>query len=123
VTAEWKLDYLNARKKVRQRDGWLCHYCGQRCTSSEGTHRSTGVMLPLTRTIDHVVGQYYHGPNTIDNMVVACNWCNQGKKNKAWPDHCEFCRLAWEKYAPDQLTDLRPIRPWSLESTQRGDQQ
>ena len=78
-----------------RRDGWQCHYCGcdlkpvhrepyeqkrNRRVRRELRHRQQGRGLPMP-TRDHVVPIARGGPDTLDNMVLACQGCNQGKSD------------------------------------------
>ena len=54
------------RKNLIIRDNFTCQYCGRR------TH-------PLT--IDHVIPRHYGGKDTWENLVVACQACNNRKAN------------------------------------------
>lgn len=54
-----------------------CAYC--RCeTHMPGTH---GVPYGDTATIDHVIPRSKGGANSRDNIVMACQSCNQRKAN------------------------------------------
>lgn len=57
---------------IRQRDGNLCRYCGH--TVNWKDRRG-----PLGATYDHVIPR---GPNTLENVVVACRGCNASKRNR-----------------------------------------
>lgn len=58
------------RFDILNRDGFKCRYCG----------------IPASDTklvVDHVIPVADMGPTTPDNLVSACEPCNQGKKAKA----------------------------------------
>lgn len=55
------------RFEVLQRDGYVCRYCG---------HGAPSVVLH----IDHVVPVAHGGTNELDNLVTACEACNNGKR-------------------------------------------
>ena len=59
------------RKKIFQRDQYICQYCGEKLNSH-------------TATIDHVVPKSYKDSpgNTWKNMVTSCDRCNNVKGNK-----------------------------------------
>lgn len=63
------------RETILDRDGTLCRYCGCRVDFRDrrGLHGGT---------YDHVDPD---GPNTLDNVVVACRRCNSLKNNRT-PD-------------------------------------
>lgn len=53
---------------VLQRDGFACRYCGKGV--------SDGAILEL----DHVHPRSKGGPDTADNLIAACQGCNNGKR-------------------------------------------
>ncbi|MEW2068452.1 HNH endonuclease [Streptomyces sp. NPDC007346] len=60
------------RFEVFRRDGFACRYCG-----------STAAMSPLEA--DHVTPTALGGADELDNLVTACESCNDGKSS-LWPD-------------------------------------
>ena len=58
------------RFDVLERDGFRCVYCG--ATPDEGR-----------LVMDHVVPVIEGGPSTADNLVTACEPCNQGKGRRS----------------------------------------
>jgi 5-methylcytosine-specific restriction endonuclease McrA len=60
---------------VKQRDQNQCRYCGRRVT---WTNRRG----PGGATFDHVIPIILDGPNTEDNIVVACRRCNSAKQGR-----------------------------------------
>lgn len=61
-----KYDWYRRRWAVLERDRFTCRYCGQ---------FAPNVMLH----VDHVVPVSEGGTDDLDNLVVACAACNQGK--------------------------------------------
>ncbi len=61
----WKIPPVNRRELLR-RDHHCCQYCGSR----------------KKLTIDHVIPVSKGGKNTWDNLVIACESCNQKKANR-----------------------------------------
>jgi 5-methylcytosine-specific restriction endonuclease McrA len=59
-------DYLRLRRRVLERDGWTCRYCGGPAT-----------------TADHVVPLRHGGANTEDNLVASCIGCNVARSNRS----------------------------------------
>jgi 5-methylcytosine-specific restriction endonuclease McrA len=57
---------------IRQRDGDCCRYCGKVVNWRDRRGPDGG-------TYDHVVAR---GPNTYDNVVVACRGCNASKGDR-----------------------------------------
>ena len=57
------------RRAIWERYGGICHWCG--CAT---------ILRPDNAwdkaTIDHVIPRSHGGPDTADNMVLACNRCN-----------------------------------------------
>lgn len=64
------------RRKVFERDGSRCRYCGKEAT-----------------TLDHVIPRSQGGPNTRKNLVACCESCN-GKKRNRTPEQAGMRLLA-----------------------------
>lgn len=81
------------RFSIFSRDGFTCKYCGK---------QPPAVLL----VIDHVVPISRGGTNHPDNLITACEECNQGKSNKptAPSDIPEESRLA---IAQEQMEVIR----------------
>ena len=73
------------KKNVWLRDDGSCQYCSKRICLSEST-------------IDHVVPKSKGGKNTWENVVLACEKCNQKKGNRLL-ENCSF-ELAKLPYQP-----------------------
>lgn len=54
------------RFDILQRDGFVCQYCGQGAPS-------------VTLHVDHIIPVAHGGKNDDDNLVTACEACNNGK--------------------------------------------
>ncbi len=59
-------------RRIQERDANLCRYCGIRVDWSDRRGKAGG-------TYDHVDPD---GPNTLENVVVACRACNGRKKDR-----------------------------------------
>lgn len=79
------------KKIVRERDGDWCRYCG--IVVRWGANRATD-----GGTYDHIDPE---GPNTVENLVVACNYCN-GRKQDCLPED------AGMELRPEPLAARRP---------------
>jgi hypothetical protein len=94
-------------RRVQERDRHLCRYCGERV--NWGDRKG-----PLGGTYDHVDPD---GPNSLDNVVVACRKCN-GRKRDRTPAQAgmtlitllDIVRLAREL---EQEVDPAEIQPGS----------
>jgi HNH endonuclease len=76
ASAQPTSDFYNVRanrRKVYERDGYTCRYCGTPVT-------------PYTATLDHLVPMVAGGTNGIDNLVTACLSCNTRKGKKPLGD-------------------------------------
>lgn len=62
-------------RRIQERDRNLCRYCGIRVNWSDKRSK-------ISATYDHVDPD---GPNTFDNVVIACRGCN-GKKRDRTPE-------------------------------------
>lgn len=69
--------YNRLRSKLLQKTGGVCAYCAERMTAE-------------TVTIDHVLPIGRGGSDEWDNLLPACEPCNQRKRNdppELWPIH------------------------------------
>lgn len=60
------------------RDGLLCHWCKNLC---DPTLSSTADRYP---TRDHLIRQADGGSNRLENLVLACRKCNNGRHSPGW---------------------------------------
>lgn len=72
-------------KRLTQRDGWECHYCGQAL--------GWGSPIVARPEIDHLVSKANGGSNCLENKVLACGPCNGSKGRKNHDDFCKRCEL------------------------------
>lgn len=63
-------DWLRLRDLILQRDGWTCHYCGDRAT-----------------TADHLIPKARGGLSVPENLTACCVPCNSAKRDRT---HDEF---------------------------------
>lgn len=77
----WTKGYkARVRDILASRDGgWICHWCKRKITHSYKVHCHEAA------TIDHLIRRCDGGPDTIDNLVLACGLCNSQRHTK--PDH------------------------------------
>ena len=87
------------KRRIGERDGWRCRYCGLRVVANEFLRRLQAAMPeafpegpghtrsgfnPIWRAVahvgDHVIPLAAGGENTIDNLVSACWPCNFAAK-------------------------------------------
>lgn len=66
------------RAKLAARDGWACCYCG-RLTVEKVTDDEDRA------TIEHVIPRSRGGGDGLDNLRIACRWCNWTRGNGAFP--------------------------------------
>lgn len=74
------------RFAVFARDGFTCRYCGQQSDAA-----------PLV--VDHMLPVVAGGTNDLENLVTACEPCNQGKAAKTL-----------EQYAPNEADRLSRLQ-------------
>ncbi|MBC7813385.1 MAG: HNH endonuclease [Burkholderiales bacterium] len=56
------------REEVYRRANYRCEYCGIR----------DGIDL-VEHQVDHIISQKHDGASTLDNLALACFWCNNSK--------------------------------------------
>lgn len=61
------------RKRILDRDGWVCVYCGSKDNL----------------TLDHVIARSRGGDNSDKNLVTACRSCNSSKGAKSLEEWLE----------------------------------
>ena len=84
-------------KKLAERDGMTCHYCGtvvvtrfiwrddQMIRNGKGngmeplTPEQKRWLNEHTATVDHVIPRSHDGTDDLDNLVIACWPCNTGR--------------------------------------------
>ena len=74
-------NHQSAAKKLIQRDGTRCHYCGVELVFSHPIHAK------ITYTVDHIQPVSKGGTDALENLVLACRSCNSTKRDK---DYGEF---------------------------------
>jgi 5-methylcytosine-specific restriction endonuclease McrA len=67
------------RRKIWQRDGFKCRYCGNEISENAGSHNRVWHCA----SIDHVVPVRDGGSDDEANLVSACLFCNLSKKAKS----------------------------------------
>ena len=55
------------------RDGYICQYCGADLLESINDWQAC--------TLDHFIPQSKDGGNRLDNLITACRYCNEQKKD------------------------------------------
>lgn len=92
------------RSEIKARDGDQCRYCAR-------TVKWTDRKSPLGGTYDHVIPR---GPNTAENLVVACRGCNSAKRDRT-PEQAGMPLLD----PPVTRSDLDPDLDRELESNKK----
>ncbi|WP_032794588.1 HNH endonuclease [Streptomyces sp. W007] len=64
------------RARVMERDGWLCHLCG------EPIDRTQTAPEPHAPTLDHVIPIARGGGHTMTNIKAAHFICNSSKSDQ-----------------------------------------
>lgn len=75
------------KRKLADRDGNHCHYCGVKFESNANRGFN-----PNGISIDHVVPISLGGGDELDNLVLCCRRCN---RKKHATEYSEFCFAAW----------------------------
>ncbi len=81
---------LLTRKNIIKRDGHTCQYCGDK----------RGPM-----TVDHIIPKRLGGSDTWENMVCACERCNNRKGDRS-PDQAGM-KLAKRPRRPNHITFIQ----------------
>jgi hypothetical protein len=95
--------------QVRSRAGEICEYCRLPQFATSHKHQ-----------IDHIFAEQHGGPTSLDNLALACVWCNQHKgpnlagldpstmavtplfhpRRDRWPEHFRFVGAVIEGLTP-----------------------
>jgi 5-methylcytosine-specific restriction endonuclease McrA len=81
-----RLDKPRVLKRLIQRDGWICRYCGIDVGPCPDD---------LPPVIEHLTPLSRLGTNELDNLGIACAACNQAKgtmTEQEYLDHLEASR-------------------------------
>jgi len=73
-------DYFNdpeKRRKIFERDKWICQYCGEKVTQENAT-------------IDHFIPQSKGGKHNKENLKLCCFICNSIKSGKSYEEAAPF---------------------------------
>ncbi len=81
---------LLTRKNIIKRDGGRCQYCGEKKPSM---------------TVDHVIPKIYGGADTWENLVCACQSCNN-KKGHMVPEQAGM-KLIKKPQRPNNITFIQ----------------
>jgi len=68
---------LNKRKKIFERDNYICQYCGEKIN-------------PKNATLDHFIPQSQGGEHTKENLRTCCLICNSIKSGKTYDQAAPF---------------------------------
>jgi 5-methylcytosine-specific restriction endonuclease McrA len=78
------------RKNIIKRDGGRCQYCGKKSSQM---------------TVDHVIPKIHGGKDTWENLVAACQDCNN-KKGQRSPEQANM-QLLRKPRRPNHITFIR----------------
>lgn len=77
------------RRRVYERDGWKCQYCGLQFDpkrtwnpDSIAPYLGTGFSDYVFLELDHIHPLHHGGQDTEDNLCAACTPCNRKKSFK-----------------------------------------
>lgn len=81
------------REFITSRDHGRCHYCRVdtvlpgdvlRAEMENCSRRLIAWLDSCVGEVDHIVPRSRDGPESFDNMVLACRWCNRHKSAKSY---------------------------------------
>jgi 5-methylcytosine-specific restriction endonuclease McrA len=97
------------KHKIALRLGWSCAYCGVQ-TVCHVCHPQSADKAD-TATIDHVKPRASDGPNTVNNIVLACRECNTLKASHELPEGSTRLEIQWVVLTErDRYEELRVTR-------------
>lgn len=68
---------IDTRKKVLDKCGYRCFYCKSELMLNDST-------------VDHKQPKCKNGPNTLNNLVASCPWCNKRKGSKSFETYMKM---------------------------------
>lgn len=77
----------SVRKKVYDRDGWRCWYCGKDLTQFTTSHNANAP------TLDHIIPKALYPDNCQDNLRTCCKSCNVEKADLDLEEYRWFLTL------------------------------
>lgn len=89
-------------KKTFVHEDTPCHYCRVKMSAPKAN-----IYSDSAATIDHVIPQTKDGPNTADNIVIACARCNGLKGHTSYEIFIVFARVVIKQYPNAPTTLLR----------------
>lgn len=71
------------RHQIAERDGWRCNFCRRwtHCPTCK-PHGSKA----LRASLDHIIPKSQGGTESLANLAIACQPCNEAKGDGIWPD-------------------------------------
>lgn len=89
-----------ARKKLSEKYGWSCYYCGMSLVPDDKREDEsfvTFIMGGVTPKegydfpeLDHLTPRILEGSNDISNLVLSCGTCNHTKNRKTETEFIEW---------------------------------
>jgi 5-methylcytosine-specific restriction endonuclease McrA len=73
------------RRRIYERDGWQCCYCGVNMEHE----------VASKRTLDHIIPRAHGGSNHENNLVTACITCNSSRKDAPLVEQMLEKALEW----------------------------
>lgn len=68
---------------IAERDGEHCHWC--RCATVRVPSFHSGPLKDNHATVDHIIPRYAGGTDDLNNLVLACNRCNNCREDSRPP--------------------------------------
>lgn len=75
------------RRRIFEREGWKCWYCGK-SIQANFTHQLDEA------TVDHVQPESKGGSDSDENLVAACRSCNSQKRHRTLEEYRAFIRYS-----------------------------
>ena len=88
------------RTRLAEAQNWKCCYCGCRMTNDLGWKQAT---------FEHIIPRQAGGRDVVDNLVIACNRCNNLRKSQWRPEHAETLEICGCGLPADALEFWRDV--------------
>ena len=97
------------RRRIYERDGWRCVWCGSKVTTIKIAGAVDNALLHHA-TVDHVVPRSRGGSNRPHNLITACGRCNAKRGHRSVPAFAVALCGAKDSVLVGYLSHLEPIR-------------
>jgi len=79
IHSKWRRELIIVRKIVLERDNYTCVKCKNNCENCKRDLKEKG---KIKLQVHHIIPVRKGGPNSLDNLITVCQFCNQRLDSK-----------------------------------------